>query len=366
MSNFEEAYLYLKQYTVEELQRGDVTGADLVRLGLANHPRTGRRYKRRAINRMLGNGDHPPVRSSFMEDYYEEVEAEPEINLKEFFKWAREEVRKSFQEDPIVTHDTFTFEGDKPIAAIFPSCIHLGGRYTKYEAFEEVFNKVLTIPRLYWGSLGDDIEGFLAGFRDVKAVYDQLRPVPNQIVVLREILSKIAEHDKLLFGVSSQHGGKWLRQDTGKDPVKQLYLDLGVPYFDGMGYVKFKVGDQVYNVAFAHSFKGNSQWNPSHGQTRALRWNFPNADVVIMGDKHEPAVQQFPVYKHEFEAGNRKSAMALMLQSGTAKTGPDPYTIENWPTGTMGWPVVVFFPDRHEIKWSWDLADIIHWLDVDE
>lgn len=361
MSNFEKAFQYLKQFSIEELKAGIVTGRDLVNLGLANNPRSGRRYKRRAINRLSGNG-HPPATSKFMEEHYEEIEEEGDFDLKEFVRWAREEVRRAQLEDPIVTHDTFTFEGDKPVAAIFPSCMHLGGRYTMYEAFEEIFERVLTIPRLYWGSLGDDIEGFLAGFRDVKAVYDQLRPVPYQLEILREVLGKIAEHDKLLFGVSSQHGGKWLRKDTGKDPVKQLYLDMGVPYFDGMGYVKFLVGEQEYNVAFAHSFKGSSQWNPSHPQTRALRWNFPNADVVVMGDRHEPAVQQFPVYKHEFEAGNRKSAMALMLQSGTAKTGPDPYTIENWPTGTMGWPIVVFMPDEHKIKWSWDLDDIQYWL----
>lgn len=136
-----------------------------------------------------------------------------------------------------------------------------------------------------------------------------------------------------------------------------------MPYYDGQVYLNFVVGDQTYRVAAAHEFKGHSQWNPSHPQAKALRFEYPNADVVVMGDKHFPSIQQFPAYLREYRAGNRPSPMVTLLQAGTAKTGPDPYTIRNWAAGYLGWPILVFDADQHRVRHTWYLEDAQAWLE---
>lgn len=43
------------------------------------------------------------------------------------------------------------------------------------------------------------------------------------------------------------------------------------------------------------------------------------------------------------------------VQVGTAKTGPDPYTIKSWSPGTWEWPILIFRPDSHQIVSTTDL-----------
>lgn len=323
------------------------SGADIYREGLANSPRNARRYRMYYDQGIASPRLTQRVMSSFMQTWEPEID-DYEFDLDEFFELAERKAEEAQLYDPIITTDEFHFS--EACAILFGSCMHLGGRYTNYRKMRELFNKALETPGLYWGSLGDDIEGFMAQFRDRKAVYDQIIPLPNQLKVLDYILEKLDEADKLLFGVSSQHGGQWMRRDTGKDEVKSLYLKYRVPYFDGLAYVKFHVGKQTYNVAMAHKFDGHSQYNPSHPQMKALITKFPNADVVVMGDRHHPVYQRLPMYGYEYQAGNRKSPMVTLLQAGTAKDGPDPYTIERWTQGIFEWPIVVFHANEHKVS----------------
>jgi hypothetical protein len=335
------------------------SGKALFKLGLTSSERTGRRHK--------GWFKEGAIRD---ENYYinkkpaiaSVQEKQKEIDIDEFFRLAPQLVALKDKLDPIYTQDEFDFKTDKPIAVIFPSCMHLGGRYTVYEELQRIFQQVLDIPGIYWGSLGDDIEGMLPSFVDATSMTEQIITVPDQYVVLSSILGKLVERNKLLFGIGSQHGSDWSRRRHGSNPVKKIYLGYDVPFYDGKAYLHFKVGQETYHVAVAHSFQGSSQWNPLQAQSKAFHFDFPNADVVVMGDKHNFDVMETRASNWEMEAGNRKSDRILLLQSGTAKTGPDVYTIQGWSKGRLGWPIVVFYPNEHLVKYSWDLADVEYWL----
>lgn len=292
----------------------------------------------------------------------ESLDSYVEFCLDDFLNEAPALVEKANQRDPVITFDRFDFNTKQPVAVIFPSCMHLGGRWTAYREFRQLFDRILDMPGIYWASLGDDIEGFLPQFRNARAKVEQLLGIDEQLIVLEHVLDKLYDKNKLLFGVEGQHSGEWMNAKYGYNPIKRMYLERGVPYFDGKGYAEFIVGAQTYNVAFSHKFKGNSIYNPSHPQARATRWDFPNADVVVMGDKHFPSVQQFPIYEFEVEAGHRQNPMVLLLQSGTAKTGPDPYTIKGWSRGRLGWPIVIFSADEHYVRWTWRLDDVEKFL----
>lgn len=340
-----------------------VTGAELARtFGIAG--RTARRYRlmfERGAAFPRQTSVEKPVHSREMENWQQEVEEEAPFNVQEFFKWARQQARRKNLADPIITQDELTFDGNKSVGIIFTSCAHIGGRYTAYEDFDALYQKTLSIPRLYWGSLGDDIEGYLSQFPDQEAVRSQLVAVDDQIDVLEAIIEELSDHNKLIFGCQSQHGGLWFQRRHGDNPIKEAYLARNISFFDGSGYVRLNVGTETYFVAFAHEFPGFSQDNPSHPQGRALRRRFPNADLVVMGDKHTPAYQKICIYQDEFEMGNRASPYAVLLQAGTAKTGPDKYTISRWPVGELGWPIVVFHPSVHKIDVVDDL-DFARWL----
>lgn len=342
-------------------QHPSFNGADLARH--FNIPgRTARRYVRNF--RLADDGYYEISTKSACYDSWEDEQEESFFDPVEFLKQAPKLVKQAQAKDPVFTNDTLSFNvnPDSPVGIIWTSCAHLGGRYTAYEEFRAIYERVLGIPRLFWGSLGDDIEGFIAQFPDLDAIQSQILSVDNQILLLENILTPLVRKNKLLFGCGSQHGGKWMSRRYGQNPIKQLYLDLGVPFYDGMAYVKMLVGKEPYFVGLAHEMPGYSMYNPSYPQARALRFRYPNADVVVMGDRHTPGMQWEAVYKDEFEAGNRASPFVWLLQAGTAKTGPDKFAIKQWSTGILGWPITIFYPDKHCVKCTFDIEDAETWL----
>lgn len=281
--------------------------------------------------------------------------------ISDFIKESRKLQEERQLDDPVFVYDQWRFETDEPVVIMFLSCMHLGGRFTNYAEFESVYNLLLNDKRIYLASLGDDIEGYLDTFPDKDAVWQQLSSPQRQRKALENVL--LPFKDRVLCGCGSQHGSKWVLQRQGYDPVKEMYIEtFEAPFYDGMAYVAIVAGEQTYYVALSHEFKGNSALNPLHAQARALKENFPSADVVIMGDKHTPAAQWFPAYTIEYDMGLRQSPYALLLQAGTSKTGLDKYTIKGWSRGIFGWPFVVFYPHEHKIKWSFDYEDVKAWL----
>ena len=261
--------------------------------------------------------------------------------------------------DPILTHETIKLTAAKsPIGIIFTSCAHLGSRYVQHPEFAELLGKVLDTPRLYWCSLGDDTEGF-TGFFDVASAHEQALADPKlQRKLLAHVLDKLAEHKKLLMGFASQHGSEWMRRKSGQDPIKNLYRERGVPYFEGQAYIKLVVGAQQYKLFGAHQLPGHSMYNRNHAHKRAALFKAPNADVIFQGDKHSYAVQEVSLDSWEYMHETPESPAPRKqwyVQVGTAKTGPDPYTIKSWSPGTWEWPILIFRPDSHQIVSTTDL-----------
>lgn len=275
---------------------------------------------------------------------------------------AQASLRAFVKIDPIITHAGLTFPDDKPIAIRLMGCLQIGGRHTSHRLIREAFDELGAHERIYAGMFGDEIENFKSGsFAGGRSVMEQSLPVPLQYALWENLFESIAP--KVLWGMSSQHGSMWdEKQGLTPAPIKRHYTDRSIPYFDGMGYINLQVGQQTYRLAVAHEFPGNSQYNKLHPHKRALWQRYPNADLIAQADKHSYAVAEESIYGNEFEAGNRPSQYVHMVQIGTAKIGADPYTLRGWEPGFFGWPYAVFFPDRHLIKITRHLDDVLHWL----
>jgi len=334
------------------------SGAKLFQMGAVPSERTGRRWKGYFKNGKAVRDEHYFVEEKVTfnsPDYVEESEEEI-IDLDELIAYSQKLSEIYQKRDPLIKTCDFDFPHDEPIAVMFASCFHLGGRYTAYHQFEEIFNEVLNTPRLYFITLGDEIEGFLSSFKDKKAIADQLYQVPTQVRIMEKVLDQLRDKNKLLAGVAGQHGGWWMAANYTENPIKRYFLESSLPYFDGMGYARFKFKSQTYRVAMAHKFKGSSMWNPHHAQMKAHKTEFPSADLVVMGDKHTYGVQNVNSYSWEYDAGERESDRVLLVQVGTAKTGPDEYTIKGWSTGRLGWPAIIFDPNDHCITYTETLS----------
>lgn len=294
--------------------------------------------------------------SSVEPDISPEFSAPPaELDFDTLIDLARANKKAMDIIDPILTSETICLNVKKPIGVIFTSCAHLGSRYVAHPEFATFLEQVLGIPRLYWVSLGDDTEGF-TGFFDVGSAHEQALADPKlQRKLLAHVLDKLAERKRLLCGFASQHGSEWVRRRTGEDPIKGLYRGRKVPYFEGQAYIRLLVGKQSYLLFGAHQLPGHSMYNKNHAHRRASLFRAPNADVVFQGDKHTFAVQQVSSDTWEYMHDSAAPKYQYYVQVGTAKTGPDPYTIKNWAPGVWEWPILIFRPDEHKIVSTTDL-----------
>jgi len=267
--------------------------------------------------------------------------------------------------DPVITHQDIDLKTQQPVAILLAGCMQLGGRWTFDSLIRTKFEECLSLERTYIGLFGDEIENFYSGsFAGAKSVYDQLITPDLQRVQWDAYLDRI--QDRALWGLASQHGTIWDERKAGYVPIKQTYLSRGIPFFDGQAYVTLHVGKQRYKLAVAHEFPGNSMWNPNHGQKRALWQRFPLADVVAMADKHQYSIQEFMYGNNEYLAGDKASPFVYLVQIGTAKGGPDPYSIRGWERGQTEWPWVVLWPDEHKVKVTRHFEDVAHWLGEDD
>ena len=264
--------------------------------------------------------------------------------------------------DPVITHYHHTIKTGKPIAILLAGCMQIGGRWTYHSMIREKLEQMLSCPGIYMGQFGDEIENFQArSFAGERSVFDQAIEPRLQRILWDKWLDRV--EGLTLWAVGSQHGTIWDERVKGFAPLKYTYVDRGIPFFDGQSYYKLTVGTEDYNLAIAHEFPGSSIYNPNHPQGRALWQRYPNADVVAMADKHQYSVQERQVYGPEVLAGNRPSPYVYLIQIGTAKGGPDPYTIRGWERGQTEWPWLVLWPDQHLMKVTRHFDDVRLWLE---
>lgn len=265
--------------------------------------------------------------------------------------------------EPVMTVAEVSIEtGGKPVGFTPTSCWHLGGMYVHYQKFREQLNRVLKIDRLYWGTHGDDWEAFPPGW--ASTVFNNLIPPHIQRQLVGKVVDKLSDHGKLLYSCWGNHPA-FVERLTGEDPHLVVYSGK-VPYFAGKGIVKLRVDDQLYVLSVAHSFPGTSYHNPTHAPSRQLMQQVPQADFVIQGHLHDFAYQERTHHNEAVDAGLQCNRIAHLVQVGTAKAGPDPYTIRKWSRGVFIWPTFVLSAKTHTIHRVHDDKTLKFYLDRDD
>ena len=328
-----------RRYVQEQMRLEMALAEQRRQKGLANHP---------ALKEHDGNKLFP---RSVLDD--EQTQAE----LLEVMR-----TLKRIQEarDPTISQYEWTFEGEGRCAIQFVSCMHLGGAWTFHDKIREHYDQVAQTENAHMIQVGDEIEGFPPWFRNAKSSMEQLLPLSIQEELFVTYFNQVAK--KTLAGLGSQHGGAWMEARTGVNRLKELYLAENIPYFDGKGLFTLHVGEQTYHVIIAHGLKGHSQYNLTHPHIKALMTEYPNANAIIMGDRHQNGYTYRNMFTAEAEVGIQASSEKHFIQVGTAKQGADPYTMRGWSKGQPGWWWLVFLPDRHEIRATLRFADVKFWL----
>jgi len=289
-----------------------------------------------------------------------------DLSMDEMFEVLEKVQAFRLRADPVIKMAEVRIPTDgMPVAFSPTSCWHLGGLYTFHEGFRNKMDELLGIDRFYWGVHGDEYEGFPANW--AATVWNNLLPPELQKKLVAKIISHLHHEGKLLYSMWSNHPA-FEERATGEDPSKILWRGSapGVPYFSGKGIVKLQVGGggkkyQEYILSLAHVFKGHSQWNPNHSQRKQFD-RVPQADFVIQGDKHTYAYQEMIAKTEAYDAGLQKNETVHLVQTGTAKSLSDPYTLRGWSRGHFIWPVFVLSGKEHRVHRVGDRAALEWYL----
>ena len=289
----------------------------------------------------------------------------PEFSWEEVYEVAERLADISNKAQPTITSATVHIPSDKPIALMNTADWHIGSRFMAYKTFRSVLELSLSIPRLFWGVFGDEYDNFPLDWLP-PAVMQVITPATQRKIV-HGIIDRLVEKNKLLFSFWSNHPA-FTERRIGENLLEPAYMGR-IPYFHGKGVICLQVGKDAetaenYIIYGAHQMKGNSIYNPTHPQMRALLWEVPSADFVIMGDKHTYAYSEVPHHDMSYLSGLHSNRTAHLLQVGTAKNGPDHYTIRGWSNGMFEWPIFILYPGEHKIKRVYDFEDLEHFLDV--
>lgn len=302
------------------------------------------RSKYQRIQRKTG-GTVSDNRPSVIEDYvYPE-----DVDWREWIDIWGEQLEKEKKIDPINTKLSVNLKKmDRPINIAFAGDLHMGGGFTNHKLIRNTIEFILDTDDMYVALVGDIIEGFLPNFRSAEAREQMPASVKAQINAYGSLVNELLSEGKLLWASWGDHDGMWFEKAVGMNVVKHTIHDR-VPYFSGRGLVTLNLGDQVYYVITNHREGSRSQWNRVHPSRRQFDKFFP-ADLMVTGHTHSPSYQMDYQLMEAREAGLGIGGKVWYVVTGTAKTGPDVYTIRGWNRGVFGVPTATLFHDKHDVE----------------
>lgn len=236
-------------------------------------------------------------------------------------------------------------DGTRPVALASFSDQHMGSWGCDYRALKSLTDELLGTPDLYIALLGDYGQ-YSIKLRSVLEVMDNALPPEQQTEFVdawfRDIWHKVA------FATWDNHAVERQEQLAGESSVKKL-LSKKVVYFNGIGHVDLKVGNQLYKGVVTHKFRGRSLLNPTHGQMRYMRFEGHDRDWAMAGDSHVPGMAKYTDGDKVRVAINCGS---LQTNSGFGKRY---FSLTTHPV----YPIIVFDPDKKEMTPFWSVKE---WL----
>lgn len=249
----------------------------------------------------------------------------------------RQALRKkaSFSQDFMRVGMKKEFGAAGPIAVVPLSDLHIGAMATDYTALLEITEGILANPNVFV-ILNGDLTETTATFKNALAVHSQVFDIEEQHAIVESWLQEIAP--KVISAGWDNHAVERQERDIAMSPMKHL-LNRLFRYHNGQGRVDLELGGEIYRLLVSHKLAGVSIFNRLHGAKRAIRLEYPEVDIVITGDYHTPAMEEYYDGQHK--------RLAIMAGNLKIDCGYQKRYFSLFSHAEM--PCFVLHPDRHEV-----------------
>jgi hypothetical protein len=234
------------------------------------------------------------------------------------------------------TKTTIRLSGDKPIGIAHWGDWHLGAQGIAYESFERDKQDIIGTDGVFFIGMGDYKENQKPTVIS-SGTHEQIATTDLQDKLVVNFMSEL--NSKALALIRGCHDD-WDMRINKYDFVEHLCSrDVAdcVNLWHG-GEINIELGEQSYKINARHKSKGNSDLNTTNPQRRLLDEK-GIADVFAVAHLHYP------------DLGNprRQSRDVVYLRSGSYKKYDEYGQKINGYEGHEGVPLLIYFPDRHEV-----------------
>jgi len=234
------------------------------------------------------------------------------------------------------TKTTIKISGDKPIGIAHWGDWHLGAQGIKYDSFERDKRDIIQTDGVFFIGAGDYKENqkptiIPSGTNEQIATSD----LQDKLVIqfMSELRSKAIA---LIRGCHDDWDMRINKYDFVENLCSKSVADC-VNLWHG-GEINIQLGQETYKINARHKSAGNSQLNTTNAQRRLLDEK-GIADVFAVAHLHYPDLQQV----------RRHGRDVAYIRSGSYKVYDEYGQKLNGYEGAEGVPMVIYFPDRHEI-----------------
>lgn len=191
---------------------------------------------------------------------------------------------------------------------------HVGSPEVDYDRIESEVEQIMKNDNVYMIITGDTVDGYFWGG---DAQYGEMEQVPEQYQYVRSMMDYLGEKNKIICAIGGDHDG-WVKRG-GYNPLHEFSKRNNCFYSNGITYITINIGEHSYRITAAHRLPGNSMYNKTHPQIRAIRFGGANgSDIVVAGHTHQKSTSIVPI--QEFAGEHRK---VHLLALGAYKTGDE-------------------------------------------
>ncbi len=265
---------------------------------------------------------------------YEDKREPTEADVEDYFEALKSMNDAVMRLETKQTKATIIIKETKPFGIAFWGDWHLGAKGADCRRLDEDANTIADTDGLYVIGMGDYKDNASALVHQ-SSTQESVATTDMQSLVVQHIWRK--EAGKTLAIVRGCHDD-WDKRNANVDFVQSLCDETGAINLWHGGVVTIKTGNQEYRIAARHKYKYESSLNTTNAQRNFMN-DFGACDVFMLAHKHFFDLQQTRRMEKDVVYG-RSGAYKMYDEFGQKLAGYE---------GIYGVPVLIFFPDRHEI-----------------
>lgn len=172
-----------------------------------------------------------------------------------------------------------------PMLLAVISDAHMFSAETDHELLKRHLDMVLQYPNVRMLDLGDDVDMGVWG----QLVFEQMLTPAMQGFTMKDLAREM--QNRLLAIVGGNHND--FMKNIGTEFYDAFLREAKCPVMPAGGMIHLELPGQKYDVAVKHMHWGASKLNITNPAKRFIQFDYPDADVALLGHTHQSSIEQF-------------------------------------------------------------------------